>query len=115
MKKPLNLTKYLVIATSFYLFFLVGKMFYQSYQVNKEIDSIAQEIQKTKELNRELTEKIIYYKSGSYKEKVARERLGMQKPGEEVIVILPEEKNPEDDKNKDQSPNYVKWWKYFFG
>jgi cell division protein FtsB len=115
MNKNFLNTKVIMSLIGIYLVFLVGKMFYQSYEVNKEIDAIAGEIQKTKETNRELTEKIIYYKSGSYKERIARERLGMQKPGEEVIVILPEEKRPEDENaENNKTPNYIKWWKYFF-
>lgn len=98
-----------------YLLYVVGKTLYQSYQVQKEVQDLKESIAKMQESNKELSGKIIYYQSASYREKIARERMGLQKPGEEVIVILPEEKPRIVEEDVDAGlPNYVKWWKFFF-
>jgi len=102
----------LVIA---YLLFVVGKTLYQSYQVRKEITSLENDIVEMRANNKDLSEKILYYQSPSYQERIARERLGLQKPGESVIVILPEPKAKVVEKDPyDAIPNYQKWWNFFF-
>ena len=102
----------LVIA---YLLFVVGKTLYQSYQVRREITGLQNDIINMKAANKDLSEQILYYQSSSYQEKIARERLGLQKPGEQVIVILPEPKPKIVEKDPyDSIPNYQKWWNFFF-
>lgn len=110
-------TKIFIVLLVGYLFFAVGRVIYQSYQVNGEIENLKKEIENLREQNNQYREKILYYQSPSYRERIARERMGLQKPGEEVIVILPEEKPKEDEEKKmtDNLPNYIKWWNYFFG
>ena len=98
-----------------YLLYVVGKTLYQSYQVRRNVTNLETAIIEMQTSNKELSEKIIYYQSASYRERIARERMGLMKPGEEVIVILPEAKpkvvetNPEDN-----LPNYQKWYNFFF-
>ena len=79
----------IALITICYLLFVVGKTLYQSYQVRKELDDMQAQIQELKDSNQQLQADITYYQSDSYKERIARERLGLQKPGEKVIVILP--------------------------
>jgi cell division protein FtsB len=108
-------TKLFIAALFFYVLFSVGRVLFQSYQINSEIESLQNEISQLKKSNQEYREKILYYQSPSYREKIARERFGMQKPGEEVMVILPEEKpKTTEQEQKDNLPNYRKWWNYFF-
>ena len=81
---------------------------------------------KNQELAEENSKKIQdfeYYNSDAYKEKIAKQSFGLINPGEEVIII-PEKKNPpaltKDEEEKqhqdalDKSPNYKKWWLFFF-
>jgi cell division protein FtsB len=98
-----------------YLLFVVGKTLYQSYQVHHDLELMAAEIADLKESNKKLEADILYYQSDSYKERIARERLGLQKPGEKVMVILPEQKQnikEKDPYNKLSNPE--KWWQFFF-
>lgn len=108
-------TKIFIIGLILYLFFAVGRVVYQSYTVNKQITGLKTEIENLRDANKQYEEKLLYYKSPSYREKIARERLGLQKPGEEVIVIVPEAKpKTTEEKSDDKVPNYRKWWNYFF-
>jgi len=115
MKKESGYFRVLVGVVILYLLYVVGKTLYQSYQVRREVENLKNSITTMQESNKELSDKIIYYQSASYREKIARERMGLQKPGEEVIVILPEEKPKTVEKDADDGlPNYTKWWNFFF-
>lgn len=107
-----------------YAAFGLARLIWKNYQVNQKIESLKKEITQLEEENFELRNEINYYKTNSYKERLAREKLNLQKPGEIVIVIT----QPEEDKfssvqnkgikNKEKKlsvPNWRKWWNYFFG
>ncbi len=88
---------------------------YQSYGVNQQATALAKEIETIKLKNEDMIRKITYYKSLDYKEKIARERLGMQKAGEQVVVILPQTKV----EIVEEAPvvnysNPEKWYRFFF-
>lgn len=115
MKKNNGLFKVTVGLVILYLLYIVGKTLYQSYLVRKEVDNLKVSLVELEQSNKELGEKILYYQSASYREKIARERMGLMKPGEEVIVILPEDKKQVAEKDPDGGlPNYTKWWNFFF-
>ena len=99
-----------------YLLFSVGKTLYQSWTVSKEVASLNKQITELGKSNDDYKSKLLYYQSPSYREKIARERFGLQKPGEEVMVIVSEEKPKAiEEKPIKKLTNYQKWWEYFFG
>ncbi len=115
MEKNNSYIRLVIVVALAYLFFVVGKTLYQSYQVRKEINGLKVEIENMRLSNKDLSEKILYYQSPSYQEKIARERLGLQKPGEKVIVILPEESKKVAEKDPyDKLTGPEKWWQFFF-
>lgn len=102
-----------------YLLFIVGQTVYGNYQSNKEVEK---EIEKVEELSLEVknTEnRLNYYRTSSFKEKEAREKLGYKAPGETVVSLPIDQAS---DKHEDgvleevriKVPNYILWWKYFF-
>jgi cell division protein FtsB len=96
----------------------------RSSAIDKEIDTLEQEAGKIKKDNKELEGKIAYFETEYFEEDVAKEKLNLQKPDEHVIIIKPSpsldtdiEENIEenrDPKDSKDSPNYIKWWNYFF-
>jgi len=99
-----------------YLLFSVGKTLYRSWTVSKEVEGLKNQITELKKSNEDYKSKLLYYQSPSYRERIARERFGLQKPGEEVVVIVPEEKPKViEEKTVKKLANYQKWWEYFFG
>ncbi len=115
MKKSNGYIRLVILVAITYLFFVVGKTLYQSYLVKQEINGLKVDVENMILSNKDLSEKILYYQSPSYQEKIARERLGLQKPGEKVIVILPEESKKlvaKDPYDKLTGPE--KWRKFFF-
>ena len=115
MKKNKGLIRAIVGLVILYSLYVVGKTLYQSYLVRKEVSDLKSSLTQMQESNKQLGQQIVYYQSASYREKIARERMGLMKPGEEVIVILPEEKKQVAEKDpEDGLPNYQKWWNFFF-
>lgn len=105
-----------------YILFLLGKTVWQNYQVNKSIRNLQNEINQLAEDNKNLQNQIQYYQSTTYKEEQARLKLGYQKPGEKVFVVVSAQSQPVSEKNnqnfqknpEDLRPNYLKWWEYLF-
>lgn len=68
-------------------------------KVNKmesELNNLQQQVQEEVERNEELKEEIERVKSRDYIEKIARDELGLVKPGE-ILFIPVEEENEEDE------------------
>ena len=101
-----------------YIFFLAGKTIYQNIKFNGVEKDLEKEVEILEAENTNLQNKILYYKTDSYKERVMRERLGYQKPGEQVLAITstPEDIAAESKKNetKPKLTNPQKWWNFLF-
>lgn len=106
-----------------YAAFGLAKVTWQNYKVNQQIISLKDSIKKADEENFNLKSKIEYYKTDSFRERQAREKLNLQKPGEIVIVIptspqVEEIKKAEENKVAEKPTlrsNFQKWQDYFFG
>ena len=115
MNKDGSLIRIVIALAIVYLLFVVGKTLYQSYQVRQQINELKNQITEMQANDKQLSEDILYYQSSSYQERIARERLGLQKPGEKVIVILPEDAKKIAEKDPyTQLSGPEKWWKFFF-
>ncbi|MEK7447758.1 MAG: septum formation initiator family protein [Patescibacteria group bacterium] len=104
------------IAFLVYIFFLVGKVVYQNIKFNGVEKDLEREVDLLEAENANLKNKILYYKTESYKERVMRERLGYQKPGEQVLAIVPEKEGEEAGKTeeKEKISNFEKWKRFLF-
>jgi len=126
-----------IISSKFFLLVMILALGYLGYTLTnvvlekKEIDDRLASLRsdmKEMELNREEIEKNKeYYSSQDFLEKEARRLLNYQKPGEEVIAVIPnknnqtseEEKTIEKKKIQEENikelSNPEKWQRYFFG
>jgi cell division protein FtsB len=90
------------------------------YEIRKEILRLEQEIRKYERRIEDLRNSIAYYETLSFQERQAREKLQYQKPGEEVVIIPentrePAEKiYPQTSREKSLLPNWRRWWLLFF-
>ncbi len=95
----------------------LGKEFYRDYQIEKEIDSLQNDIAAIEKDNYKLSQLIEYYKTDEYKEAEARKRFSLKKDGESVVIVKSDPRILGDfdvmKENKNLS-NYLKWWNYFF-
>jgi cell division protein FtsB len=117
MKRGNPWVKYFGLALVLYMVFSVGKLAYKNYQLNVTELKLKEEISILENEISDLENKIVYYQSDSYKEKMIRAKLNMQKEGEKVVVITPEpdieEVEPQKDNKKLTNPE--RWWAYFIG
>lgn len=77
-------------------------------------------IKKIGEENEELSQRVATFKSEAFIEKQLRDKLGLAKEGE-IIVVLPDEETikkfaPSNEKEEEilPDPNWKKWFKLFF-
>lgn len=105
-----------------YMLYVLCTSLYKSYQVDVFIKQTEEENQKLERDNALLIEDYEYYKSAGYKEKIAKQNLGLVRPGEEVIVLAPEgkqymtgeERALESNREYFKSLSYPRKWFLFF-
>lgn len=98
----------------------IVRSFIRRSEIEREVSSLQVEISKLKERNEQLSKLINYLGTEESKEKEARLQLGLQKPGENVVII-PSSDSPENSSNstnadeEENVSNLFLWLKYFFG
>ena len=94
-------------------------------QIEGEIEILRQEAEKLRQNNQEMKERIVYFETSEFQEKVAKEKLNLQKDNENVAIIKPspsftenvvsqEKEEVLSGENNVQKQNYSKWWNYLF-
>ena len=68
---------------------MIGGKAVQGYEMRQEARAIQQRIEQLKQENRRLSRELDYLKSDEYIEKVAREELGLVRPGDVPVVMVP--------------------------
>ena len=88
----------------------------RSYKVNSEITDLENEINHLAKQNQDLGQLISYLKSDTFIEQEAKLKLGLKKPGENLVVMpLPDEAQTENNVSVNkETTNSAKWWAYFF-
>ena len=72
-----------------YMLYVLSASLYKSYQVDRFIKTAEEENKKLEYENTSLIEDFEYFRSNSYKEKIAKQNFGLVRPGEEVIILAP--------------------------
>lgn len=106
-----------------YMLYVLSSSLYKSYQIERVIQRAAQENAELAEENTSLAEDYEYYRSDAYKEKIAKQNFGLVRPGEEVIIVTPDDRPFLSQEEKavevarqyyDSLSNYKKWFLFFF-
>lgn len=95
----------------------IVKSLTRRHELEIEITKLKADIDNYQAKNQELNRLIEYFNTNEFKEREARLRLGLQKPGETVVVIpelKSDVKNETADSNSATEPNWQKWLNYFF-
>jgi len=113
---------YLVAAFTIfiYLMFSIGSRTIQLYGSKAEADGLKEEIAALEQENKHLLKNKELVTSDAYIEKMAREELGMSRPGEQPVIILSDADKSSEAENaattaKDPRPYWRQWWDMFFG
>lgn len=95
------------------------------YQIRGEIKKLQAQAGELEKKNTDLGQLVSQISSSTYKEEQARLKLGLQKPGESVVVVLGESTDNQNNNSAvsstpteasltHQTSNPQRWWKYFF-
>lgn len=81
---------------------------------SKKVEAAGEQLEKLKRENADLKNELEYKKSNEFAEGEIRNKLGLAKKGEAVVVIPRKEESG--DTNEDvKMANWQKWWSLFFG
>ena len=86
----------------------------QRRKIDSEIRHLVEEQASLEDRNNALQQSLQYFSSDTYKEKLAREQLGLKKDGEIVINFPPEGIASSTDQEVKPVQNWQKWWEYIF-
>lgn len=110
-----------------YMFVILATETSKNYQLRSKSDELEAQISRLEGQIEDLGYKITYYKTDSYREMLAREKLNVSAPGESVIIIRDEKKQQSnnnqgqqiilktDQQSLAEKPNYQQWWAFLFG
>ncbi len=95
---------------------------YRNRKIEAEVQSLQKQARDIQNENDSLSAKIAYFETPEFQEKIAKEKLNLQKPDENVIVVKPgaeQTQVPAVKVNGEkeiavQIPNYKKWLNFFF-
>lgn len=88
-KKKLGIRRILIVFASVYVGYILFSTQITMNKLKKEIDVKHQELSKLQDKNQKLQDEVDMSKTDTYIEKLARERLGLIKPGETLVVGKP--------------------------
>lgn len=111
-----NLVFLAVVTVSLILVFSSTRRILDLRTTSQKVDELSQYLEDLKIQNEQLRSELEYKRSERFAEEEIRNKLGLVKPGEKVVVIpRSDERRTMNDERKKEEPNYVKWWKLFFG
>ncbi|MFA6252788.1 MAG: septum formation initiator family protein [Patescibacteria group bacterium] len=84
------------------------------YEINKEIRTLENQLNDLESKSDKIGNMIAYLKTDQYIEKEARTKLNLVKPGEKQINFVSSTAGSVQTELAKSSPNYVKWFNYFF-
>lgn len=95
---------------------------YRGRKIQKEVEDLKAQAQKVQNENEALKQRIAYFQTPEFQEKVAKEKLNLQRPDENVVVVKPSVENQQQNEKQSEEiveikqdiPNYMKWWNFFF-
>ena len=95
---------------------------YRTRQIEQQVSDLQQDAQRIQKDNDDLSSKIAYLQTPEFQQRVAKDKLNMQLPGENVVVVNQAPKSDQTvasapvatDETTDTTPNYIRWWNYFF-
>lgn len=103
------------------------RFFERTGMIKNEIRELEREASRIDQENATLREKIEYFSSASFQEREAKDKLGLKKVDEQVVIVKTRSDTEEGSEDfpiptigtgrvaEFHSPNYVKWWRMLFG
>jgi cell division protein FtsB len=129
MRKVFNFSKaafWIGLLFILYMFAILTNETGRNYQLRSKSDELEQEIAQMQSQIEELGYKVTYYRTESYQDRLAREKLGLQKPGESVVIVKKESnqvvevpaeniKLQDKDEYEASKSHWQQWREFLFG
>lgn len=113
--KPLS---YLLILLLFFALVSLGRGVNRRISFKRELTRTEGQVSVLELENQKLLKELGQTQTDYFKEKVARLKLGLRKPGERMIVVVPPDNLTEQEPKlkyfKQKISNFKTWWNYFF-
>jgi len=90
----------------------------KNYDLKLQVATLKQENDLLSAQNQELGYEINYYSSASFQDKEARDKLGLQSPGEKVIILPSDQRSSGQSNNSSASlskSNFQQWLDFLLG
>lgn len=106
---------FLITGLGFYLSFNLARGIWDSYQNTSRLIESKNNLAREKDNNQKLKEQLGLVSSPYFVEKEARDKLGLAKPGETIIVTPTPEIQKEEEKSPFEGLSIQEsWWEVFF-
>jgi cell division protein FtsL len=109
----------LVVPFLLYALFATGQKALDNYRLNQQADALRAEIRDLRNENIALQQQILEARTDASIEQIAREQLGLIKPGDNPLVLIGDD--PATSQAQASAPPappppiWRQWWDYFFG
>ncbi len=109
-----NLFSFFLLILLILSFVKVAKEIILRYEINQEIKHLETQLAALNSKTEKMDKLIAYLKTDEYIEKQARTKLNLLKAGEKQINLVGDEELDDQMVEVDDSPNFIKWYNYFF-
>ncbi|MBI2008106.1 septum formation initiator family protein [Candidatus Amesbacteria bacterium] len=104
---------WIIIGLGVFIAGRVGMNVWRLYKAGDKVEMARNELAEAQAEQERLKAQLEYVQSDEFVEREAREKLGLGKPGEEVVIV-PTPSEIQDSRFKIQEgPNWKKWWKLY--
>jgi cell division protein FtsL len=117
----LRLAAVLVVPLLLYVLVATGQKALENYRLNQEADALRADIVALRAENIQLQQDIERARKDAAIETIAREQLGLIKPGDHPLVVIPRQGEPVSAAPATPAPSppprpiWQQWYDYFFG
>ncbi|HYY87451.1 MAG TPA: septum formation initiator family protein [Chloroflexota bacterium] len=119
---PMSLRLIAVLTVPLLLYALVatGQKALDNYRLNQQADALRVEVRDLRAENIDLQQQILRARTDSAIEAIARQELGLIRPGDNPVVLVPTSPAPRAEApaappSAPPSPPWRQWWDRFFG
>jgi cell division protein FtsB len=115
-KSKTLVTNVLLTIFGLYLAFALFGTIRRNYELQREIAAVEESNKALAQSNLELQYQIAYFQTELYKDKAARAKLGLQAPGESVLILPKKESSQQGEvATKQKRSNFAQWIDFLRG
>jgi cell division protein FtsB len=116
----LRLAAVLAVPLLLYALLATGQKAVENYRLNQQADELRAQVVSLRDQNIQLQQQLVQARTDEAIETIARERLGLVKPGDSPVVLLPPETSKDAGARPSSAPvapppPWQQWWNFFFG